>query len=59
MDAVLKTLKPGDEIISTDDLYGGSYRLFTKIFKDFGLKFQFVSMNDTKNISNVLNDKTR
>ena len=59
MDAVLKTLKPGDEIISTDDLYGGSYRLFTKIFKDFGLKFQFVAMNDTKNISNVLNDKTR
>tara|TARA_B100000963_G_scaffold260500_1_gene228759 strand:- start:907 stop:2058 length:1152 start_codon:yes stop_codon:yes gene_type:complete len=59
MDAVLKTLKPGDEIISTDDLYGGSYRLFTKIFKDFGLKFQFVSMYSTKNISNVLNDKTR
>ena len=59
MDAVLKTLKPGDEIISTDDLYGGSYRLFTKIFKDFGLKFQFVSMYDTKNISNALNDKTR
>ena len=59
MDAVLKTLKPGDEIISTDDLYGGSYRLFTKIFKDFGLKFHFVSMHDTKNISNVLNHKTR
>ena len=59
MDAVLKTLKPGDEIISTDDLYGGSYRLFTKIFKDFGLKFQFVSMYDTKNISNALNHKTR
>ena len=59
MDAVLKTLKPGDEIVSTDDLYGGSYRLFTKIFKDFGLKFQFVSMYDTKNISNALNDKTR
>mgnify|MGYP001235702568 FL=1 len=59
MDAVLKTLKPGDEIISTDDLYGGSYRLFTKIFKDFGLKFHFVSMYDTKNISNVLNHKTR
>ena len=55
MDAVLKTLKPGDEIISTDDLYGGSYRLFTKIFKDFGLKFHFVSMHYTKNISNVLN----
>ena len=59
MDAVLKTLKPGDEIISTDDLYGGSYRLFTKIFKDFGLKFHFVSMHDTKNIYSVLNDKTR
>ena len=59
MDAVLKTLKPGDEIISTDDLYGGSYRLFNKIFKDFGLKFHFVSMYDTKNIFNALNHKTR
>lgn len=59
MDAVLKLLKPGDEIISTDDLYGGSYRLFTKIFEDFGLKFHFVGMNDPQNIAVIINKKTK
>lgn len=59
MDAVLKLLKPGDEIISTDDLYGGSYRLFTKIFEDFGLKFHFVGMNDPQNIAAIINKKTK
>jgi len=59
MDAVLKLLKPGDEIISTNDLYGGSYRLFTKIFEDFGLKFQFVGMNDPQNITAVVSEKTK
>ena len=59
MDAVLKLLKPGDEIISTDDLYGGSYRLFTKIFEDFGLKFHFVGMNDLQNIAAIINKKTK
>ena len=39
IDAVMKLLKPGDEVISTNDLYGGSYRLFTKVFQDFGIKF--------------------
>ena len=59
MDAVLKLLKPGDEIISTNDLYGGSYRLFTKIFEDFGLKFHFVGMSDPQNIAQAVNDNTR
>ena len=59
MDAVLKLLKPGDEVISTDDLYGGSYRLFTKIFEDFGIKFHFVNMNDTKYIEAKVNEKTK
>ncbi|MGY8922809.1 MAG: trans-sulfuration enzyme family protein, partial [Flavobacteriales bacterium] len=59
MDAVLKLLKPGDEIISTDDLYGGSYRLFTKIFEDFGLKFHFVGMDNLQNISSLINEKTK
>jgi cystathionine beta-lyase len=59
MDAVLKLLKPGDEIISTDDLYGGSYRLFTKIFEDFGLKFHFVGMDDPKNIASLINENTK
>ena len=58
MDAVLKLLKPGDEVISTDDLYGGSYRLFTKIFEDFGIRFHFVNMSYTKNIETVINENT-
>ncbi len=58
MDAVLKLLKPGDEVISTDDLYGGSYRLFTKIFEDFGIRFHFVNMSDTKNIETIINENT-
>jgi cystathionine beta-lyase len=58
MDAVLKLLKPGDEVISTDDLYGGSYRLFTKIFEDFGIRFHFVNMSDTKNIETLINENT-
>jgi len=58
MDAVLKLLKPGDEVISTDDLYGGSYRLFTKIFEDFGIRFHFVNMSCTKNIETVINENT-
>ena len=59
MDAVLKLLKPGDEIISTDDLYGGSYRLFTKIFEDFGLKFHFVPMSNTAAIADTITEKTK
>ena len=42
IDAVIKLLKPGDEVISTNDLYGGSFRLFTKMFQDFGVKFHFL-----------------
>ena len=59
IDAVLKLFKPGDEIISTNDLYGGSYRLFTKIFEGFGLKFHFVGMQDTSKIEAVISDKTK
>ena len=59
MDAVLKLLKPGDEIISTDDLYGGSYRLFKNIFEDFGLKFHFVPMHNTEYIASKINKKTK
>lgn len=46
IDCVIKMLKPGDEVISTNDLYGGTYRLFTKIFEGFGIKFHFVPMGD-------------
>jgi cystathionine beta-lyase/cystathionine gamma-synthase len=59
MDAVLKLLKPGDEIISSNDLYGGSYRLMTRIFEKYGIKSRYVDMHDVKNIKAVLNEKTR
>ncbi|MDG1652507.1 MAG: cystathionine gamma-synthase [Flavobacteriaceae bacterium] len=59
MDAVLKLLKPGDKVISTNDLYGGSYRLFTKIFEVFGIQFEFVNMNNPKHIEEAITDKTR
>ena len=59
MDTVLKLFQPGDEIISTDDLYGGSYRLLTQIFEKYGLKIHFVNMEKAENIAPFLNDKTR
>ena len=59
IDAVLKLLSPGDEVISTNDLYGGSYRLFTSVFKNFGIKFHFTKMIDTKSVENLINDKTK
>lgn len=59
IDAVIKLLKPGDEVISTNDLYGGSYRLFTKIFEQFGVKFHFIGMENAAVIANYLNDKTK
>lgn len=59
IDAVLKLLKPGDEIVSTNDLYGGTYRLFTKIYEDFGLKFHFVGMENPAAIEEKINNKTR
>ncbi len=59
IDTVLKTLDPGDEVISTNDLYGGSYRLFTKVGEKFGIKFHFVDMRDVNNISTHLNDRTK
>ena len=59
IDALLKTLKPGDEVISTNDLYGGSYRLFKKIFQKYDIKFHFVNMEDIKNIEDSITKKTR
>ncbi|MES2732557.1 MAG: cystathionine gamma-synthase [Bacteroidota bacterium] len=58
-DAVLKLLKPGDEVISTNDLYGGTYRIFTKIYQDFGLKFQFVGMEDAANVEQYITAQTK
>ncbi|RDK88661.1 cystathionine gamma-synthase [Marinirhabdus gelatinilytica] len=59
IDAVIKLLKPGDEVVSTSDLYGGSYRLFTKIFEDLGIKFHFIGMENAATIENYINDKTK
>lgn len=58
-DAVMKLLNPGDEIIAMDDLYGGSYRMFTRIYEKYGLKFHFVDMTNPENIHAKLNDKTK
>jgi cystathionine beta-lyase len=59
IDAVVKMLKPGDEVISTNDLYGGSYRIFTTIFEKYDIKFHFVNMLDVQNIKEKINDKTK
>jgi len=58
-DAVIKLLLPGDEVITGDDLYGGSYRMFTKIFANYGIKFHFINMTDASNIEKHVNEKTK
>src|SRR3982750_4616014 len=58
-DAVIKLLKPGDEVIAANDMYGGTYRLFTKVFDKYGLKFQFINMQDANNIKNYINSNTK
>jgi cystathionine beta-lyase/cystathionine gamma-synthase len=58
-DAVMKLLKPGDEIIASNDLYGGTYRIFTKIYHNFGLKFRFVSFNDASTLETHITPATR
>ncbi len=59
IDAVIKLLSPGDEVISTNDLYGGSYRIFTKIFQDLGIVFHFVDMQDPANVAAKINPRTK
>ncbi|MEE2954005.1 MAG: cystathionine gamma-synthase [Bacteroidota bacterium] len=59
IDSVIKLLKPGDEVISTNDLYGGTYRIFTKIFEPFGIKFHFTGMSENNEIAKLINNKTK
>ncbi|MBK0404836.1 cystathionine gamma-synthase [Adhaeribacter sp. BT258] len=59
IDAVVKLLSPGDEVISTNDLYGGTYRIFTKIFQNYGIKFHFISMADIANVEKYVNENTK
>lgn len=59
IDAVMKTLNPGDEVVSTNDLYGGTYRLFTTIIARYGVKFHFVDMRDAQNVRDAVNANTK
>lgn len=59
MDAVCKLLRPGDEVITGDDLYGGAYRMFTKVFANYGIRFHFINMTDAENIRKYVNANTK
>lgn len=59
IDAVLKLLKPGDEVIAANDLYGGTYRMFTKVFSKYGIKFHFTDMENVTNIESHINESTK
>ncbi|MFY9243005.1 MAG: cystathionine gamma-synthase [Polaribacter sp.] len=59
IDCVLRLLKPGDEIIAGDDLYGGTYRMFTQLFQKYGLEFCYVDMNSVENVTNAITQKTK
>jgi cystathionine gamma-lyase len=59
IDAVVKLLRPGDEVITGDDLYGGTYRMFTKVFAHFGLVFHFIDMKNPENIRKHITSKTK
>lgn len=59
IDAVVKLLNPGDEVISTNDLYGGTYRIFTKVFERYGIKFHFISMENPAAIESYINKNTK
>ena len=59
IDCVVKMLNPGDEVISTNDLYGGSYRIFKTIFEKYGINFHFVNMLDENNIKDKINNNTK
>jgi cystathionine beta-lyase len=59
IDAVVKLLKPGDEVIATNDLYGGTYRLFTKVFSQYGVVFHFVDLSEASILSQMINERTK
>ncbi|MFM1793221.1 MAG: hypothetical protein RLZZ252_1575 [Bacteroidota bacterium] len=59
VDACIKLLQPGDEVVSTNDLYGGTYRIFTKIFQPYGIKFKFVDMSDLSAVKSAINSQTK
>jgi len=59
IDCVLKLLNPGDEVIAVDDLYGGTYRMFTRLFEKYQLKFTFVNFDDASKIADIITDQTK
>ncbi len=59
IDAVIKLLSPGDEVVSTNDLYGGSYRLFKQVFEKFGITFHFIGMGEVARIEEKINKNTK
>ena len=59
IDCVLKLLNPGDEVIAVDDLYGGSYRMFTRLFEKYHLKFTFIGFDNVEQLEEVITDKTK
>lgn len=59
IDAVIKLLEPGDEVIAANDLYGGTYRIFKKVFEKYGIRFHFTGMGDVNEIRPLINEKTR
>ncbi|WP_426493022.1 cystathionine gamma-synthase [Hymenobacter sp. 102] len=59
IDCIVKLLQPGDEVISTNDLYGGSYRLFTKVYAAYGIKFHFVPMHDMTAVEAAVTERTK
>lgn len=58
-DSVMKLLKPGDEVIAMDDLYGGTYRMFTRIYQEFGIKFHFIDMTNLEKLQSLINENTK
>lgn len=58
-DCVLRLLKPGDEVLTSDDLYGGSYRIFTKVYADYGISFRFVDTSNTEAIEKAITENTK
>lgn len=59
IDAIIKLLSPGDEVICTNDLYGGTYRIFTEIFENYGIKFYFIGMDNIDHIKSYINESTK
>ncbi len=59
IDAIMKSLKPGDHVVSTNDLYGGTYRLFTQVFEPYGIEFSFIDMTDINEVEKAIKTNTK